>query len=85
MADQHPNVEGIDSPANDAAAVTPNDGADLAFDSRALVIGGAGTLSVVMAGGQTVPFTVTAGQILPIRVRRVRATGTTATAIVAIW
>lgn len=73
-------------PGSNAAAVTPNDSTDLSYTTRAIYVGGAGNLAVVMAGGQTVTFTgVTAGAILPIRVSRVMSTNTTATNIMAIW
>lgn len=75
----------LDSPASNAAAVTPSDGADLTFQTRSIYVGVAGTISVVMAGGQTVSFTAQAGALLPIMVDRVRATGTTASGIVALW
>jgi hypothetical protein len=73
-------------PASNAVAVTPSDGTDLTYTSRALFVGGAGNVAVIMAGGQTVTFTgVTAGALLPIRVSRVLSTGTTATTITAVW
>jgi hypothetical protein len=81
------HADGLGSPASNAAAVTPNDGADLANFSRSLFIGGAGNVTVDLVGGGTnVQFaSVAAGTILPIRAKRVYATGTTATAIVALW
>lgn len=87
MADQHSGfVEGLTSPADNATAVTPSDSTDLAFNSRALYVGGAGNLVVTMAGGGDVTFTaVPAGSILPIRVNRVKATSTTATSIVNLY
>ena len=77
----------LESPANSAVAVTTSDVADLAEPSRALFIGGAGNLSVEMYGtGTAVVFAnVQAGSILPIRVTRVNATGTTATSIVSVY
>ncbi|NNH59461.1 hypothetical protein HLI01_22255 [Rhizobium laguerreae] len=73
-------------PASNAAAVTPNDSTDLTYTSRAIYIGGAGNLAVIMAGGQTVTFTgVLAGAVIPIRASRVMSTNTTATSIVAVW
>lgn len=80
-------TEGLDSPASNAAAVTPSDVTDLASTTRALFIGQAGDISVEMAGGQSaIVFTgVTAGTVLPIRVTRVNATSTTAANITAIW
>ena len=48
MADQHTGfVEGLTSPADNAAAVTPSDSTDLAFTSRALYVGGAGNIVVI--------------------------------------
>lgn len=77
---------GSSGPAANAAAVTPSDSSDLTFSTRALFIGGAGNVSVNMAtSGAAVVFAVGAGQILPIQVARVLATGTTATGIVALW
>ena len=76
----------IEAPAFRAAAVTPNDSADLTNTSRALYIGGAGNVQVTTAGGDTVTFTgLAAGTILPVRVRRIWSTSTTATTILALW
>jgi len=74
-------------PADNAAAVTPSDGSDLANAARALFVGGAGAVKVDMVGGTTaVTLTgVVAGSVLPIRVSRVYSTGTTATNIVALY
>lgn len=69
-----------------AAAVTPSDTVDLADVTQALYVGGAGNVAVIMQGGQTVTFTgLTVGTILEVRVSRVKATSTTATALVALW
>lgn len=66
-----------------AAAVTPHD--TNANDFEALYIGGTGNVSVVTEGDQTVAFMgVPVGTTLYIRVKRVRATGTTATNIVGL-
>ena len=80
------NAGGIDWPAIRAAAVTPSDSTDLTFVTRALYVGGAGTVVVDMAEtGTTISFVgVPAGTFLPLRVKRVRATSTTATSIVAL-
>lgn len=81
------NSQSLDGPAWNAAAVTPNDSADLAQTARALYIGGAGDVKVDMAStGSAVTFAgCLAGTILPIRVERVYSTDTTATNIVAMW
>ena len=75
----------LSDPSSDAAAITPNDTDELAVYERSLYIGGAGNINVDTVDGTTVLFTgVTAGSVLPIRVKRVRATSTTATAIVGL-
>ena len=74
------------APAEGAVAVTPSDSTDLTYMARALYIGGAGNVNVDVADGTTVVFAgLAAGTILPVRVKRVRATSTTATNIVALY
>lgn len=70
-----------------AAAVTPNDSADLPSPCQALWIGGAGSgaLSVITVGGQQVDFAGVPVGRFEINARRVRATGTNVTSIVALW
>lgn len=76
----------LTAPARDAAAVAPNDAADLAVLPRALFIGQPGDVSARLAGGQTVVFrNIQAGSVLPIRAARVNSTGTTAADILALW
>jgi len=75
---------GIDGPATNAVAVTPNDATDLATTSRALYVGTAGNLAVTTVGGSTVTLVGVSGWV-PVRVARVLATGTTASDIVALW
>lgn len=71
--------------AYDAAAVTPSDSVDIR-PTRALFVGVAGNIKVDMALGTTLTFTdVQAGSILPVQVKRVYSTGTTATSIVALY
>ena len=77
-----------DVPAENAALVTPDDANDLAVVTRGLLVGTSGALKVTTNGGQTlvIPAScVVAGTLLPLRVKRVWATGTTASNIVAIW
>lgn len=77
----------VNSPAYNAVAVTPSDSTDMTVVSRAIYVGGAGNITVNMAGsGTAVTFTaVPAGSMLPIAVARVKSTGTTATSIVAVY
>lgn len=82
-------------PVESALAVTPADGANLAPPNgdqnkatRAILVGGAGNLKVDMADGTTVTLTIPAtacGVLQGIAVKRIYATGTTATGIVAFY
>ena len=76
---------GLEAPAANAAAVTKSDSTVLTT-TRALYVGGAGNLTVTMAGSgsDVVIEDVPAGSLLPIRVTKVKA-ATTATKIVALW
>ncbi len=77
---------GLTSPADHAYAVTPSDSASLAQTCRAIYVGSAGNLSAVMAGGETVSLSsLQAGMIYPLRLSQIRATGTTASGIVALY
>jgi hypothetical protein len=81
------HLQSLNSPGYDAAAVTPADGTDLNPYARALYIGVTGDVTVDMASGleTTILFKAVPVGMLWIRVKRVRATGTTATNIVALW
>ena len=73
------------NPAVGVAAVTPSDTTDMR-PARALWIGGAGSLVIVAADGSSATIAgIPAGSLLPIAAKRVNATGTTATAIVALY
>lgn len=67
--------------ASDAVAVTPSDSTQVGLVG--LYIGGAGDVTVKGKSGVAVTFVgCPAGLILPISVRAVMSTGTTATSIV---
>jgi len=75
----------LTSPAINAFAITPADGAELSEITRAIYIGGAGNVRAILRSGAEVTFAgLPAGTVLPIRVRSVQATGTTATALVGL-
>jgi hypothetical protein len=69
------------SPGLRYVAVTPSDSTQLSF--RALWVGGSGTLVVEDPAGTACTF-INANGWMPLEGSRVRATGTTATSIVAI-
>jgi len=71
-------------PASHAVEITPSD-SEYIVASRALYIGGAGDVDVLMLGGETVSFEgVPVGSWLPIRAIRVLES-TTATKIVSVY
>jgi hypothetical protein len=78
---------GLESPAFDAAAVTPHDTNDLAFTARGLYVGtGGDVVAILKADTASVTFkNVATGTILPVAAKRVLAAGTTAANIVALW
>lgn len=76
-----------DGPGADGAAVTPNNSTDLARVSR-LYVGGTGNLRVTLrdqADGDSVTLNSVPVGFIPLLVKRVWATGTTATNIVALY
>lgn len=77
------------NPAEYAVAVTTSDSVNFANIARGLYIGstsGGSGLSVLMPDDTTVVFSgVVAGSIIPVRAKRVNATGTTASSIVALF
>ncbi|VVT00332.1 conserved hypothetical protein [Sphingomonas sp. EC-HK361] len=80
------SADQVSAPARCAAAVVPNDAAALASVPKALFVGTAGT--IVMRGvddaADVTWKNVASGTILPFRASHVRATGTTATDLVAL-
>ncbi len=80
------HTRGLTSPPEHAVAIVPSNTQDLAVVTRALFVGQAGDLAVLMIGGESVTLAnVPAGTLLPLRVARVLATGTTATALIGLW
>lgn len=82
-----PVESGLTVVPSDAANLIPPSG-DLNKATRALMIGGAGTVKVDMADGTTVTMSIPGtglGLLLPIAVKKVYATGTSATLMVAFY
>lgn len=81
--------EGLDSPADSAAAITPDDDTDLARVPRGVHVGVGGTLVLEMKdqnnARHNVTFDVLGGVTYPFRPTRVLATGTSAQNLVAVW
>jgi hypothetical protein len=76
----------LTSPPEHALAIEPDDAAVLPQVPRALYVGTGGDLAVRMVGGETVTLVgVPAGTLLPLRVVRVLASGTSAGDILGFW
>lgn len=86
MPDRFQNTSpSLSGPATHGFAVTPHDVNVLQETTRALYVGSAGSLAVVLASGAAVTFAgVVAGTTLPVRAARVMATGTTAADILGL-
>ena len=79
-------------PYNRADAVTKSDTVNLPYSlstgyrlTDALYVGGAGIVVAVMQDDTAVQFTCVAGQVLPVAMKRVNSTTTTATLMVALY
>ena len=80
------SADSVSAPATRVAAVTPDDTAALPDIPKALYVGIGGDVAVQGTDGADALFrNVPSGAILPIRAHYVRATGTTAAAIVALY
>lgn len=71
----------LSGPFIDIVPVTPDDGTDLPFVGVGLYIQTGGTVTFITVAETTRTVTVADGSIIPVGVRRVMATGTTATGI----
>lgn len=74
----------LSDPAREMLPVTPSDSTNLSTTAVALYIEEAGTVVFDTVAGNTRTVKVTDYAVLPVGVRRVRATGTTATGIFAL-
>lgn len=80
----------IPTPFSQARAVTKHDTDNFDVNLNgglcdALYVGGAGIVVAVFQDGSTANFTAVAGQVLPLRLKRVNSTNTTATLMVALY
>ena len=80
-------VDGVSAPATRGVAVVPHDVNALADIPKALFVGVGGDLVVrgLNDVGDVTFRNLGAGSVLPFRARFVRATGTTAASIVALY
>lgn len=71
MVDQFRNVSDRTNPGDNHFEIVPDDDADLPFIPRAVFCAEDGDLVAIDAGGVPLTYSMTAGQFLPFRVRRV--------------
>jgi hypothetical protein len=81
------HADKVSAPATRAVAVVPHDSQALADIPKALFVGSGGAIVARgVGGGGDVTFRgLAAGSVLPFRASHVRATGTTAGDIVALY
>lgn len=70
---------------NRASSITPSDAVDLPQVPESVWVGGAGVIAAIMPDNTVQNFTVPAGTMLSIRPKRINATNTTATLLVAMY
>jgi len=77
----------VSAPATRAVAVVPHDSIALVDIPKALFIGTGGTIVLrgVGGGADTIWRNLASGSVLPVRAQFVRATGTTATDLLALY
>lgn len=81
----HSGGDSVTAPARRAFAVTAHDTDALPYVTKALCVGTGGEVVLrAMDSQDDVVMTVTSGQLLPIRITHVRATGTTAQGLVGL-
>lgn len=80
------NIKVVEGSATGIVAITPDDDTDVVGTLRGLYVGVSGNVSVVMQDDTTgVLSSLAAGMVHPLSVKRVLATGTTATNIVGVY
>lgn len=83
--DEFRGLQDITGPSGKFYSVTPNDLIDLPFVPRGIYVGGFGDVVMVDSEGNEATFVSLAiGVPHPLRPVRIKATGTTATGIVAL-
>lgn len=75
----------LQSPATNIEEIVPSDVADLSYLTKSLNVATPGSVRVTTHSGTISTVHVEAGIVFPLRVRRVWATGTTATGIRGLY
>lgn len=79
-------LQGVTTSALGGFAITKSDVTEFATMTKGLYVGTTGDVAVVMADGSafTIP-SVPAGAVLPIQVKQVKSTGTTADGFIGLY
>ena len=86
MTDPYANSGGLNAPAAQSIAITPNDSTALSQVTKAIYAGGGGDITLRLTGDSSDRLfkNVPDGGILDVRATHVRATGTSATFLVGL-
>lgn len=86
-ADKFSDVDSVMASARKAIAITPHDTNELANVTKAIWVGGAGNIVVILEDDSAAVTLVgvAAGTLLPLRAKIVKSTSTTATSLVALY
>lgn len=84
MSSDFPSSKVGTTPAERAFVITPNDDNNLAQWARALIVGVAGNVNCIPIGQNTAVVIPAQAGVLPVAVKRVLSTSTTATGIVGL-
>lgn len=75
----------LTSPAIAGETIVPDDANDLTHATRGIYVGATGSVVAVMVSGDEVTLSeAQAGVIYPLRVKRVKASGTTAAGLIGL-
>lgn len=84
MSINTPLTQIVSFASNDGIAVTPDDANPLTKNARLLYVGGTGDITLVTAAGTTLLFKSVPVGFFYMGAKQIKATGTTATNIVAL-
>jgi len=74
------------APPRNGAAVTPHDTDELTVVTSGIYVGGAGNVTVITVGGDTITFTaLPVGSVISVQAKIIKSTLTTATNLLALW
>lgn len=79
-------LSALDSPASHAFAITPSNSTNFTVPARAFYVGVGGDVAIVTIHDEVVTLSnVVAGSIVPVRVKRINSTNTTASLLVGLY